>query len=153
MSSELVNNYLLKPLMTPSSEQLENSNETKGNPAVIKRSAAQTKTTSQNIDLTDYLYNILIPQNNVSKATDFDTLISGVNFGDCALVVDTISTAFVLDTKGFNMRGVMPPNNETVIKGSQEGFVENLRTNTSLLRRIINNENLIVESGTVRQYK
>ena len=38
------------------------------------------------------------------------------------------------------------PENEVVIRGPQEAFVENLRTNTTLLRRIINNENLIIEN-------
>ena len=33
--------------------------------------------------------------------------------------------------------------------GSQEAFVETIRTNTSMLRRIINNEDLIIESTTV----
>lgn len=33
--------------------------------------------------------------------------------------------------------------------GSQEAFVEPIRTNTSMLRRIINNENLIIESTSV----
>ncbi len=33
--------------------------------------------------------------------------------------------------------------------GSQEAFVEIIRTNTSMLRRIINNENLIIESTSV----
>ena len=32
------------------------------------------------------------------------------------------------------------------IRGPQEAFVENLRTNTSLVRKIVNNENLIIES-------
>lgn len=33
-----------------------------------------------------------------------------------------------------------------MVKGSHVSFVENLRTNTSLLRRFINNENLIIEN-------
>jgi len=36
-----------------------------------------------------------------------------------------------------------------VIRGSQEGFTENIRTNTSLIRRIVNNENLIIENVKV----
>lgn len=36
-----------------------------------------------------------------------------------------------------------------VIRGAQVGFTENLRTNTSLLRRYVNNENLIIESVNI----
>lgn len=66
--------------------------------------------------------------------------------GNCALFVDTLNVAFDIEVKGFKQRSVDTPNNEIVIKGPHEAFVENLRTNTSLIRRIINNENLIIEN-------
>lgn len=62
------------------------------------------------------------------------------------LFVDTLNQAFDIEVKGFKQRNIDTPNNEVVIKGPNESFVENLRTNTSLLRRIINNEKLIIES-------
>ena len=66
--------------------------------------------------------------------------------GNCALFVDTLNLAFDIEVKGFKQRSVDSPNNEIVIKGPHEAFVENIRTNTSLLRRIVNNENLIIEN-------
>lgn len=62
------------------------------------------------------------------------------------MFVDTLPIAFDIEVKGFMQRNVSSPNNEIVIKGPHEAFVENIRTNTSLLRRIINNENLIIEN-------
>ena len=66
--------------------------------------------------------------------------------GNCVLFVETLDIAFDIDVKGFKQRSVDTPNNEIVIKGPHEAFVENLRTNTSLIRRIVNNENLIIEN-------
>lgn len=66
--------------------------------------------------------------------------------GNCVLFVDTLTLAFDIEVKGFMQRSVNTPNNEIVIKGPQEAFVENIRTNTSLIRRIVNNENLIIEN-------
>jgi spore germination protein KA len=43
------------------------------------------------------------------------------------------------------MRSVAEPDTESVIRGPREGFIENLRTNTSLLRRKIKNPNLVIE--------
>lgn len=60
--------------------------------------------------------------------------------------MDTLSIAFDIEVKGFQQRSIDKPLNETVIKGPHEAFVENIRTNTSLIRRIINNENLIIEN-------
>ena len=69
--------------------------------------------------------------------------------GNCAIFVETLSIAFDIDVKGFKQRSVDTPNNEIVIKGPHEAFVENIRTNTSLIRRIVNNENLIIENVEV----
>lgn len=66
--------------------------------------------------------------------------------GNCVLFVDTLEEAFDIEVKGFKQRSVDTPDNEIVIKGPHEAFVENIRTNTSLIRRIINNENLIIEN-------
>ena len=66
--------------------------------------------------------------------------------GNCVLFVDTLDRAFDIEVKGFKQRNVDTPNNEIVIKGPHEAFVENIRTNTSLIRRIVNNENLIIEN-------
>ena len=57
-----------------------------------------------------------------------------------------MSIAFDIDVKGLQQRNVDKPVNENIIKGPQEAFVENIRNNTGLLRRIINNENLIIEN-------
>ena len=69
--------------------------------------------------------------------------------GNCVLFIDSLNSAFDLDIKGFKQRSIDTPSNEVVIRGSQESFVENLRTNTSIIRRLVNNENLIMESTSV----
>ena len=38
---------------------------------------------------------------------------------------------------------------EFVIRGSQEAFIESVRTNNSLIRRLINSENLVIENFSV----
>lgn len=152
--SELINNFVLKPLM------LRNRNNTfDGSINHEEEQQEQNKITAKkvkNIDLTDYIYNNLIPQNSVNMETEFNKIISGVNSGNCALFVDTINIAFDIDVKGFKQRSVDKPDIENVIKGPQEAFVENIRTNTSLLRRFVNNQNLIIENievGDISQTK
>lgn len=100
-------------------------------------------------NLEDYIYTSLLPQNSIKKATTFEEIFSAVNGGDCALIVDTLNVGFVLDVKGFETRSISEPKNEIVIRGSQEAFVEKIRTNTSMIRRLVNNENLIIENTTV----
>ena len=72
-----------------------------------------------------------------------------VNSDFCALFVETLENAICIESKGFKGRSIAEPITEAVVKGSHEGFVENIRTNTSLLRKIINNEKLIIEEVSV----
>ena len=96
--------------------------------------------------LSEYIDNCLLTQNSVKKVQEFKDVFSGINMGDCLLFIDTLNVAFGIDVKKFQQRSISVPENESVIKGPQQGYVENLRTNTSLLRRIINNENLVIEN-------
>ncbi len=97
-------------------------------------------------DLEDFLYNSLIPQNSVSKVKNFKELTQKLNSGFCILLVDTLNIAFCIETKKLPGRNIEATKNESVIQGPQEAFVENIRNNTGLIRKIINNENLVMES-------
>lgn len=147
IDQDIMNNYILKPLMLKNSANSFDSNQ--------NRVLAEVKTNNitvrkiKKFDIIEYISNCLLPQNAVEKLSKFDDIIDGINSGNCALFIDTLDIAFDIEVKGFKQRGLDTPNNETVIRGAQVGFTENLRTNTSLLRRYINNENLVVESINV----
>lgn len=165
IDSNILNDFILKPLML-----LEHNNNhkskiisesmTNNNIKIrkIRKNNAQKNNTNNenNFDLSQYLFNYLIPQNNIKISNNFEKIFSGVNSGNCALFVDTLDSAFDIDIKGFKQRSIDSPNNEIVVKGSQESFVENIRTNTSIIRRIVNNKNLIIENidiGKISQTK
>jgi Bacillus/Clostridium GerA spore germination protein. len=65
--------------------------------------------------------------------------------GSTVLVVDGCLRAIVMDTTGGETRAVEEPSSQTVIRGPKEGFTESLRTNTSLVRRIIKSPDLRFE--------
>ena len=104
---------------------------------------------NKNMPLDKILLNSLLPQNHVKTSLNFSEAASAINMGNCILFVDTLNIAFNIDAKKFEKRNIQSPENETVIRGPHEAFIENIRTNTSLLRRIVNNENLIIESTTI----
>ena len=145
VNSDLINRFILNPLMLRN-----DSNTFDGNLKQETNSPQPIENISiKKFNLESYIYSNLMPQNSLEKVTNFKDTFSGVNSGNCILFVDTINVAFDIDVKGFKQRSVEAPNNEVIIKGPQEAFVENLRTNTSLLRRIINNENLIIENMVI----
>ena len=136
VDSQILNDFVLKPLM------LKNkfcNNETS---KIIVQKGKKS-------NIANFIQDCLIPQNNIKQQSSFKDIFSGVNSGNCALFVDTLSVGFDIDVKGFKQRSISKPENEIVIKGPHEAFVENIRTNTTLLRRFTNNENLIIENTKV----
>ena len=144
VDSQLINNNVLEALMLRNranifdGDQNQIVTEAKTNNITVKK--------VKKFNLENYVFDCLLPQNNVKKVTTFSQAFTGVNMGDCLLFIDTLPIAFDIDVKGFKQREVSTPNNEIIIKGPQQAFVENIRTNTALLRRIVNNENLIIEN-------
>jgi spore germination protein KA len=93
----------------------------------------------------DYLIENVIASDQVKKAGKYNEAITSVLSGGSALFIQGCSECILIQTFGAEKRAVAKPLTETVIKGSQEGFTESLGTNISLIRRIIKNENLVVE--------
>ncbi len=91
----------------------------------------------------------LLPHNQIQVVNELSKVVDEVNFGGCGIFVDGIDKAFTADTKGWKSRGVSSPNTEMVIRGPQEGFIELLRTNTGLIRKILKDEDLIAENISV----
>lgn len=144
VDQQLVNDFVLNPLML---KNIANSFDGEQDKVISEMTTNNVRIRKiKKFNIIDYIDNCLIPQNSVKKEEDFANIISGINSGNCALFVDTINVAFNIDVKGFKQRSIDSPNNEIVIRGPHEAFVENLRTNTSLLRRIVNNENLVIEN-------
>ncbi len=140
VDEKTITNSVLQPLLLKNSITMQEQQNTNKPGRISIRNPKQPK-----INLENFIYNGLIPHNSISKETEFEEVIVKVNAGFCALFVDTIATAFCVETKGFEGRQVSEPITESIIRGPQEAFVENIRTNTSLLRKIINNENLVIE--------
>lgn len=139
-NADSINHFILKPLM------LRNKTNTcqKKTPKIT-----QDSTDKKDFSLEEHITNCLIPQNKVTAIEDFSQVVSDINVGNCIVFIDTLSVAYSVDVKGFKQRSISTPQNEIIVRGSQEAFVETLRTNTSILRRLINNENLIIENAVV----
>ncbi len=144
VNTEIMNEFILEPLMMRNKNNLFDNSQNR----IISEAVTNNITVRKvkKFKLPNYITNCLIPQNDIKQISTFEDIISGVNSGNCALLVDTLNVAFDIEVKGFQQRGIDKPSNEIVIKGPHEAFVENIRTNTSLIRRFVNNENLVIEN-------
>jgi hypothetical protein len=91
---------------------------------------------------------------NVScRARDtMDDAVGDAIRGSAVLLLPGVEKALCFEAKGFPDRGVSEPSDETVIKGAKDGFVENVRFNTALVRRRVRTPDLrIFETAVGRQ--
>ena len=77
--------------------------------------------------------------------TNIDEIISDALSGQSVLICEGCKTACVMDTRGFEKRTIGKPEAERVVLGPHESFSESIRTNITLLRRIVQREELITE--------
>ncbi len=84
-----------------------------------------------------------------TETEDLSRFTQSVLGGFIALFYCGCGKAYLIEFRQYQMRSVEEPKAETVVRGPKEGFNENIRTNTSLIRRKIHNPKLIVEHMTI----
>ncbi|SFE59064.1 spore germination protein KA [Paenibacillus catalpae] len=105
-------------------------------------------------DSSDYYDRIeYIQQNTLATNTDtfctFKELYDHLLSGHVILLLDNETKGLWIDVSGLKERSVGEPQSHTVVRGPMEGFTENLRTNTALIRRRIRDPRLWIESRKI----
>lgn len=87
----------------------------------------------------------------VAAEDDPDKIITQVLSGTIALVMEQYPQVLMIDARTYPSRSVSEPEDDKVLRGSHDGFVEALVFNTALIRRRIRDVNLVNEIHTVGQ--
>ena len=77
--------------------------------------------------------------------------VNSIVSGEALLFIEGEDKALVIGVKRVQGRQVEEPDTETSIRGSREGFVENLAVNTTLIRKRVKNPNLKIEMMKIGQ--
>jgi len=101
---------------------------------------------NKKVSITDLLKSNIISSNSLSELGVFEDTIDGIAAGEAIVYIDGAGKALKIGVKSPDKRGVEQSSTEITVKGSKEGFNENLRTNTILLRRRIKSPNFKVEN-------
>lgn len=81
--------------------------------------------------------------------TSFDVLFNSLLSGDTIILIDGYAQGLIVSNKHWIERGITEPTAQTVVRGPREGFSENLRVNTALVRRKVKDPNLWMESKII----
>jgi stage V sporulation protein AF len=95
-------------------------------------------------DLFKIVENRLVDQ-SVSPIKTLDEMVTQVLSGLIVVVVEGANTALAVDVRSYPGRSPQEPDTEKVVRGSRDGFVENIVSNTALTRRRIRDERLRFE--------
>ncbi|MBT2656458.1 spore germination protein [Bacillus sp. ISL-18] len=98
----------------------------------------------QSADIYKLIYNRLLNQ-SVQPIHKLDELVDLVLSGQIVVVIEGENTALAVDVRSYPGRTPQEPDTEKVVRGSRDGFVENIILNTALTRRRIRDERLRFE--------
>lgn len=82
----------------------------------------------------------------MKKIFNFEEISENILKGNLCILVDGEDMALLADVKKIETRSITESSIEPVLRGSRESFTENLRTNTTMIRRIIATPELKIES-------
>jgi spore germination protein KA len=125
VDKEIINESIIKPLMYDSHLF---------SPQQLKRQQSF-----------DFLEKKMISVGEVKRISSVDDLLNDCLYGDTVFLIDNFAEALIINTKGWEFRGVTEPKTEAVVRGPREGFTETLNVSISLLRRKIRHPDLIME--------
>ena len=89
--------------------------------------------------------NRFVPYIEVDVHSEVETFATFIYAGAIGLIVDGFSEGILIDARTYPLRSIDEPDNDKVLRGSHEGFVEAVIFNTALIRRRIRDRNLTME--------
>lgn len=95
------------------------------------------------------LKNTLVTAASLTEVSQMDQAVKLLLTGDTILLVDGVAALIVVASRKLKTRAITEPEAESNIRAPREGFVEELQTNLSLLRRRLKNPNLIVKTFAI----
>ncbi|WP_257347416.1 spore germination protein [Pseudalkalibacillus decolorationis] len=122
--------------------------------SVIKNIQMETEDSDKKLadkanDVVDQFYNKVLSIGKVEKVLSLDQVSYAILSGNTALYIDGTDQVLIIGSKGWENRSIEEPISEALIRGPRDGFIENLQTNTVMIRRRIRDANLRFKSYQV----
>ncbi len=103
-------------------------------------------------DIYDLIKLNIVTVGDIKEAQTYADIRDEIFIGNTVLIINGVNKAMSIACKGWKQRSVEEPESEVSIRGSHEGFTENLRTNSALIRRRIKSHNLKFEALKLGRY-
>jgi len=127
VDTKSINDYILNPLMT------------------LRHFGAPNNLTSK-ADVANWVINSGVSLSGARVSSEWSDICDSIMEGYSILFIDNSDIAIILSTNEWKSRTIEEPLNETEPRGPRDGFVEDIQTNTAIIRRRIKDYNLRFES-------
>jgi spore germination protein KA len=97
-------------------------------------------------EIRDYFDHVNLTIGSVKKTELFGNVFPTLLAGDAVLLIEGVTTAFLLGARGHKERAVEKPSTHATVKGANDSFNETLLTNITLIRRRVRTPNLWVKN-------
>lgn len=121
-----LNEYLITPLITL--KQFPTENNLSGKPEPIA-----------------WLMNSGVSLFGARESNQWSDICDSIMEGNSILFIDNYDMAIILSTNKWESRTIQEPSNESEPRGPRDGFIEDIQTNTAMIRRRIKDYNLRFE--------
>ncbi len=88
---------------------------------------------------------IVLPYVEIDRENQLETVITAVLSGTSAMIVEGFEEVFMIDARTYPVRSIDEPQDDRVLRGSHDGFVETMVFNAALIRRRIRDPRLTME--------
>ncbi len=103
----------------------------------------------KNLKTTRDFANKFVPYVETDVTAKVEDFVKSVLSGAIGMIVEGYHEAIIIDARTYPVRSVGEPDNDKVLRGPHDGFVETLVFNTALIRRRIRDTNLTMEIHSV----
>jgi len=91
----------------------------------------------------------IVSAGSIQSTDDLGDALSHIMKGKCVIIAEGACSALVAEVSGGEHRSVEEPKTQSVLRGPMRSFNESIRTNVSLVRRIIHSPDLCYEERTI----
>ena len=104
--------------------------------------------TTLSVPVYDCLKNLPFPE-VIDVSVELGDVLAHIAKGDVVLLIDGAEGCFCFPLRQTVMRGITEPPTESVLRGPREGFIEDIKANTTLIRRKIKSEKVVITNMSV----
>lgn len=94
----------------------------------------------------EHFASIVLPYLEIDRESELDVVVTAVLSGTSAMIVEGYNEVFMIDARTYPVRSIDEPQDDRVLRGSHDGFVETLVFNAALIRRRIRDPRLTFEA-------